>query len=98
MWIELLMMRLLKMLDEVRAERQPTQRNAVPEWGISRILADSVWSLGYTGQGVVIGGQDTGYDWWVSPLKSKYRGFIDSTSVDHNYTGMMPFMKSKTPM
>jgi len=74
-----------KMLDEVRAERQPTQRNAVPEWGISRILADSVWSLGYTGQGVVIGGQDTGYDWWVSPLKSKYRGFIDSTSVDHNY-------------
>ena len=30
------------------------------EWNISHINAPAVWNMGYTGQGVVIGGQDTG--------------------------------------
>lgn len=53
-------------------------------WGLSMIGADSVWAMGYSGQGVVIGGQDTGYDWEHPVLKGNYRGWDGSTS-DHNY-------------
>ncbi|MBR9922936.1 MAG: S8 family serine peptidase [Bacteroidetes bacterium] len=54
------------------------------EWGLSMINADDVWALGYTGQGVVVGGQDTGYDWTHPALQPKYRGYNDG-DVDHNY-------------
>ncbi|MFN0202585.1 MAG: S8 family peptidase [Bacteroidia bacterium] len=54
------------------------------EWGIQMIEADSVWNAGYTGQGIVVGGQDTGYDWEHEALKDKYRGW-DGTLADHNY-------------
>ncbi|MDX1942880.1 MAG: S8 family serine peptidase [Saprospiraceae bacterium] len=54
------------------------------EWGIQKINADQVWELGYTGQGVVIAGQDTGYDWDHPAIKTKYRGWNGATA-DHNY-------------
>lgn len=54
------------------------------EWGIRRINADEVWALGYTGQGVVVGGQDTGYDWQHPAIKQAYRGWNGSTA-NHNY-------------
>ena len=76
------------MLQEPFTERSVnsnTARNAEPEWGIKAIAADSVWLDGITGQGVIIGGQDTGYDWKVSPIKNKYRGYTDEENVDHNY-------------
>ncbi len=57
--------------------------NAV-EWGVEKINADDVWNMGYTGTGVVIGGQDTGYRWTHEALQSKYRGW-DGNSADHNY-------------
>lgn len=53
-------------------------------WGIARIQADSVWNMGYTGQGVVIGGQDTGYKWDHEALFRTYRGWNDG-AVDHTY-------------
>ena len=60
--------------------------NLVKTWGITRIGADSVWSLGYRGQGVVVGGADTGYDWTHPALKTKYRGWNAATNTaDHNY-------------
>ncbi len=55
------------------------------EWGIQKIKADSVWLQGNKGQGAVIGGQDTGYQWNHPALKKAYRGTIDSTTTDHNY-------------
>lgn len=55
------------------------------EWGIQKIKADSVWLQGNKGQGAVIGGQDTGYQWDHPALKKAYRGTIDSTTADHNY-------------
>ncbi len=58
-------------------------RNAI-EWGIQRIRADQVWAMGYTGQGVVVGGQDTGYEWTHPSIRDKYRGWNDQ-AVDHNY-------------
>ena len=54
------------------------------EWGIQMIQADLVWDLGITGEGVIIGGQDTGYEWDHPALMSKYKGY-DSGNVDHNY-------------
>ncbi len=53
-------------------------------WGLTKIKADQVWALGYTGQGVVVGGQDTGYEWNHPALKNKYRGWNGSTA-DHNF-------------
>lgn len=53
-------------------------------WGLTKINADDVWNLGYTGAGVVVGGQDTGYEWEHPALKPKYRGW-NGTSVNHNY-------------
>ena len=53
-------------------------------WNVQKISADSVWALGYTGQGVVIGGQDTGYDWEHPALINQYRGW-DGAVADHNH-------------
>lgn len=55
-----------------------------PIWGLNKIGAPTVWSMGYTGQNVVIGGQDTGYAWEVSTIKSKYRGW-DGVNASHDY-------------
>jgi len=54
------------------------------EWNVSMINAPSVWNMGYTGQGVVIGGQDTGYEWNDPVLINKYRGW-NGSSANHNY-------------
>lgn len=68
----------------------PEQRDAVPssptgiEWNILRVRAPDVWSLGHTGEGVVVGGADTGYIWYHPALVDKYRGW-DGLAADHNY-------------
>ncbi len=53
-------------------------------WGIDRIQAQALWSLGVAGAGVVIGGQDTGYDWLHPAISDQYRG-KQAGGVDHNY-------------
>ena len=77
----------------VRAERPMVDEEALNraiaavasiEWNISKIQAPDVWAEGYTGQGVVIGGQDTGYDWDHPGLINQYRGW-NGSSADHNY-------------
>ncbi len=56
------------------------------EWGLNMIKAPDVWTMGYKGQGIVIGGQDTGYDWDHIALKNKYRGWNGNTaSHDYNW-------------
>lgn len=67
------------------SERQPSAVQAV-EWGVSRVRAPQVWALGYRGQGVVVGGQDTGYQWDHPALRAQYRGWNGSlASHDHNW-------------
>jgi uncharacterized repeat protein (TIGR01451 family) len=56
----------------------------VVEPSIQKIMAPEVWAEGYTGQGVVIGGQDTGYDWRHPALIDKYRGW-NGVTANHNY-------------
>ncbi len=61
------------------------ERNGV-EWGIAKIQAPEVWAMGYTGQGITVGGADTGYDWGHPAIQTKYRGWTgDSATTEHNY-------------
>lgn len=67
-------------------DSQPDQ-SAAPttiEWNITKVNAPQVWAAGFTGQGAVIGGQDTGYQWDHPALKNQYRGW-NGVSADHNY-------------
>lgn len=59
-------------------------RDVTIPWGIDSIHAPAVWALGYQGQGVVIGGEDTGYDWEHPAIKNQYRGW-NGSAADHNY-------------
>jgi subtilisin family serine protease len=55
-----------------------------PEWNLEQINAPAVWAGGNIGQGVVIGGQDTGFDWTHPALIDRYRGW-DGSTANHNY-------------
>lgn len=65
------------------SEPLPEQTEAI-EWNIIKVNADDVWALGYMGQNMVIGGQDTGYDWDHVGLIRQYRGW-NGSSANHNY-------------
>ncbi len=54
------------------------------EWGVANVNAPSVWAMGYTGQGIVVGDLDTGVRWTHETLITKYRGW-DGSTADHNY-------------
>lgn len=55
------------------------------EANLSQVYADQVWALGFTGQGIVVGAQDTGYDWQHPALRRAYRGVSANGEVNHNY-------------
>ena len=57
---------------------------ATVEPNIAKVGAPSVWSRGFTGQGIVVGMADTGTAWEHPVLKSHYRGF-NGTAASHDY-------------
>lgn len=57
---------------------------AAVEWGVAKIRAPELWAAGFAGQGIVIGGADTGVTWTHPALRDKYRGW-NGTAADHNY-------------
>ncbi len=61
----------------------PSSPDAI-EWGVMKVHAPEAWAMGFTGEGIVIGGQDTGYEWDHPALKNKYRGWLGLGS-NHNY-------------
>lgn len=67
---------------------QPLQKESTVEayknWGIDKINAPAVWALGYKGQGVIVGGQDTGYDLSHPAINDRYRGKNEGTYT-HDY-------------
>lgn len=63
--------------------RSPDDPTAI-EWGVTNVNAPSVWAMGFTGQGMVVGDLDTGMRWTHNALKPKYRGW-NGVSADHNY-------------
>ena len=71
-------------LPETPEEPDSTTAPLGIEWNISHIGAPDFWAAGFSGQGVVIAGQDTGYDWDHPALKDQYRGWM-GLGVDHDY-------------
>ena len=72
---------------ELNAAIRKLQSKNAPEaveLGVNSIRAPEVWAMGFTGQGIVVGGADTGIRWDHNALKSHYRGWNGSTA-DHNY-------------
>ncbi len=52
--------------------------------GINYTKAPSVWAQGFFGQGIVVGGADTGICWTHNALKPHYRGWNGATA-DRNF-------------
>ena len=61
-----------------------TQGTLGIETGVAKIGAPALWAAGFTGQGIVIAGADTGYAWSHPALKAAYRGW-NGVSANHNY-------------
>ena len=64
-------------------DQSPQQPEAI-ETGINNTRAPEVWALGFTGQGVVVAGADTGYRWTHNALKPHYRGW-NGTIANHDF-------------
>jgi len=94
-----LVARLAARPDVARIDANPPIRQVLPEpeleggsllapqaieWGVARVNADDVWALGATGQGIVVAGQDTGYEWTHPALIDRYRGWNGLTAT-HDY-------------
>lgn len=54
-------------------------------WGVNKIEAPYLWDLGFKGKGVVVAGQDTGYDYKNPYIRTRYRGFVDTLNYTHDY-------------
>ena len=67
-----------------QAEQQPLLPLGGIEQSINLVGAPAVWAAGYTGQGIVVAGHDTGYDWDHPALINSYRGY-NGMAADHNY-------------
>ncbi len=68
-------------------ELQAALRTAAPaaiEPGVAAIRAPEVWAAGVTGQGIVVGGADTGIKWDHPALIGQYRGW-NGASASHDY-------------
>ena len=61
-----------------------TDATLVLEEGVTFVRAPEVWATGATGQGVVVGGQDTGIRWTHNALRNKYRGW-NGTTASHDF-------------
>lgn len=74
--------------DQVIQDIQPIDESVTlrsTEWGIQDIQAERVWQdFGITGEGAVIGGQDTGYDWAHPAVSRQYRGTQIDT-IEHDF-------------
>jgi serine protease AprX len=71
-------------LEEVEAAARSALAPQAIEPGVNAIRAPEVWALGATGQGIVIGGADTGVQWDHPALRERYRGWNGSVA-DHDY-------------
>jgi subtilisin family serine protease len=60
------------------------ERPTTIEPGVAYTHAPDVWALGYTGQSIVIGSEDTGVRWTHNALKPHYRGW-DGQNANHDY-------------
>lgn len=66
-------------------ENPTVEERNTTEWGVEKINAPAVWAMGFTGQGVTVGGADTGYEWGHPVLQTHYRGWNGANPAEHNY-------------
>jgi subtilisin family serine protease len=71
-------------VDEAPPQSASGARPATIEPGIQYTHAPDVWNLGFTGDGIVVAGADTGIRWTHDALKPHYRGW-DGQNADHDY-------------
>ena len=71
-------------LDKPRINPKGVQGVLVVGTNIAFVNTDDVWALGFTGQGVVLAGNDTGLAWQHPAIKNHYRGW-NGVTADHNY-------------
>ena len=86
----------------IRHAKRPSAIGYQPSavaWGVNDIRAPAVWSMGYTGVGIVVGGQDTGVLWNHNALRSQYRGWGGASAVhDFNWHDAIHFDVAGSPM
>ncbi|MCB0395496.1 MAG: S8 family serine peptidase [Flavobacteriales bacterium] len=75
---------MLKPVNEAQPASTGTESMEAIEWSLTLTKADQVWDLGHTGQGAVVGGQDTGYEWDHPAILAQYRGW-NGNAANHNY-------------
>src|SRR5207248_5024444 len=76
-----------KWIEDARVAKTGVSKSGAPatvEPGIVKVNAPQLWAMGFTGQGIVIGNQDTGMRWTHNALKPHYRGWNGSVA-NHNY-------------
>lgn len=77
--------------DAVITKPAPSVSSAgTPEWNLTAINAPALWSLGFTGQGVVVANMDTGVDGDHPDLAGRWRGGTNSW-YDPNGEHAVPF-------
>jgi subtilisin family serine protease len=59
-------------------------RHEAVEWGPSKVNAPAVWAQGDFGQGALVAGADTGYQWNHPALINQYAGW-NGAAADHAY-------------
>jgi subtilisin family serine protease len=60
------------------------QKPETVEPNITDTHAPDVWAMGFRGEGITVGGADTGERWTHNTLKPHYRGW-DGVAADHDY-------------
>jgi subtilisin family serine protease len=70
---------------QLPAEKTAFQAPEAVEWNITRVGAPDVWAMGFHGEGMVVGGNDTGVDYTHPALVGKYRGNLGGSVFNHNY-------------
>jgi len=69
---------------------------ASPEWNLTMIHAPEVWALGVTGEGILVGGSDTGVQGDHPELWDGYRGSRDNGD-GNDYNWLDPWYNSPSP-
>lgn len=69
---------------DIIPQQTPKKTIRAVEWNISHINVPQVWAQGIKGKGVIIAGQDTGYQWNHKAIKKQYAGW-NGNNVNHNY-------------
>ncbi|HWH24306.1 MAG TPA: S8 family serine peptidase, partial [Candidatus Limnocylindria bacterium] len=73
-----------------RATKSREPRINGVEWGIDRIGAPQLWSLGVTGTGIVVGNIDSGVQYDHPALVGQYRGRLSGGGYNHDFNWYDP--------